>query len=639
MASLIFGGYYFMVPDNNSSYNIEQKKSVQISWSVDGNFRPSSSAEYLLIESKDGEIERFNNDQQEYIMNNWNGDQLIYFYGTGSFDLKFKRWNDLESKYITHHLTTIKITKDESSSGDGGDSLATLDSLIRISVENSPYIGVSQNYSVVNSSHRSIRWIIDPEYFYVSKYSDLSSPVIKVTPIKSGASLVVAEIYEKSTTKFITKKDYTANIKPFKHGLHISSDSQIVPKNGNITYTLNNITNTLEWSLKYPEDTPLSVFWMSDTNLELVSGQNSISAKFEPTSNITSGYAKVTACINIALNNDEIARIVNTSVWIGTPKVKQEQILCETDMRDPIILGSEDNFEDPAQYRSYKWEYVSGSKDYEIIEQGEKLTIKPTLKATEIGEIVFKRIASNEWGNAEEYYIVNIKEINWSKALKLSVEKISNNEYIFNVDYFKEYKEVYPNARVEWSRAPGKPSSETGFPAYGEQTILSEGRAKYTVFMEYRYNSDYTKSSGYEFTARIYNESHIVASLLDYVDCRDQPYLLDEVARGGTIKPYENMIWFTVQNLRALGSKEDGYELDQITSVSTFSFPTVFEPYIYNNYIEIVFEDFGNDYTSDMPKHADTTELVVTVRLKNDKEITLKSDPFTIVYFDPDQTK
>lgn len=95
-------------------------------------------------------------------------------------------------------------------------------------------------------------------------------------------------------------------------------------------------------------------------------------------------------------------------IWLGPPIIKQETSTHDIDDRNGVIIY-QDSFVEGAY--DYKWEYVSGSREYEIIDEfPRQVRIKTKLGVNQTGQTILKCIASNACGSVSTYHTINIEK-------------------------------------------------------------------------------------------------------------------------------------------------------------------------------------------------------------------------------------
>lgn len=599
-----YGGYNFdLLPNGPLKY--EKNSPYTLQWSLVGSGPTHNTGESLQIESSSGIVAVFSNGQTETSINRNSPSDKLILRGVGTIKLKYKRWNNTENKYVVHELRSIQITTDFSYGMYGANELDVDQS------SNEFYIG--EIGGTIPDRFKNVVWTSSDESILKINGTTADTRRVYVSPVKIGTVTLSAKIFtnfkeETSVSKVVTIKEYLA----------IEADKSIICNGEIITAKIT----------KDPSSST-SITW-SSPNLILQSGQGTKTATFKPDGSFN-GYT------SISVKTTNSTKTIG-NIWVGTPIVKQGQFAYEIDNRNPITFKiPENNIEGPHN-TNYSWEYFSGSTEYTITNSDPaSFTIQSTLNSNQTGQIVFKRIVSNSCGVIAEFHTINIKKVDWSKTLKLVKKKKYNNEFYFKIEGFDLFKKEHPNATIVWSEPPKTFISNLG--CIGTLEILFEnGEAKYTTIMKNGVSSDYWFMTGFNINAYIYNESDLIASFTDYIDQRDHPYLLDYAWLGGSvIEPEKDVYWFTIENLEVLGSKEDGYELDEIIEVYSTPFLLPKYSYIDRNFFEFMAYSFGNEYTPDLGVHKHTVRLGVVAKLRNGKKINIETDPFTVVYYDPNK--
>lgn len=366
---------------------LEGPKEVQSGATSSYVFRADSLASTpttYVIEVTNGKVS-----EKEFILNNINFNSFFVEWVkvpegqteiTGSIFVKNKKTG------IGINLS-VKIKKD--ALGGGNDDKSNL--IIPSRAAGYYYVGDSITFKIddekdIIDSYDGTTWEYDQNIF--TKVSTGNQRhiklVIKSLP-SSNQQVTVRAIVRSHTTYLFFIKDKHKKTRDFI--IYAATPPKLVAEN-TITACYDGSVNN------YRLEEPGGPYPILDTNWNLGSSW-------------ANGWIKA-GKLSITLADGVKFHFYPSRFWLGPPIAKQEGSTLNIDDRNGVIiyLGS---FAEGAY--DYRWEYVSGSREYEIINSfpGQVL-VKTNLSVEQTGQTVLKCIASNACGSVSTYHTINVEE-------------------------------------------------------------------------------------------------------------------------------------------------------------------------------------------------------------------------------------
>ena len=164
--------------------------------------------------------------------------------------------------------------------------------------------------------------------------------------------------------------------------------------------------------------------------------------------------------LKVRLSNEETFVYNVPKVWLGPPMFSSsvDTIFYEVNSREPIEIS----YSVGGETLGKTFEHFSGSDEYNLRLVGHTYTITPTLNPNIEGEIIFRASASNQCGRKEQYHKIKLNIVPPKNQVKIEGPEGYTNDYYagtimhrFKVKGIDTYREIFPNAKIEWNSNSG----------------------------------------------------------------------------------------------------------------------------------------------------------------------------------------